>query len=179
MWNCTKNDLTAFIEIDCEGPAFQTILARVLPPSQVKGLVVAFNSWFPQILTALTVLGLAGISTSNAETRTLTNAWSFLIRYACDSSPAVAEDGTIYFGVWNGDFRAFRPDGFPKWVFHAGREIKSSPALASDGTIYFGSRDRKLYALTLDGTKKWEFKTGGWVDSSPTVAKDGTIYFGS
>ncbi len=113
------------------------------------------------------------------ETGVLTNAWSFVIGPACYSSPAIAEDGTIYFGVFNGDFRAFRPDGSPKWVFHGDREIKSSPAVGADGTIYFGSRGRKLYALGPDGTKKWEFKTGAWVDCSPALAKDGTIYFGS
>jgi len=115
----------------------------------------------------------------SAQTPTLTNAWSFAVRHFCSSSPAVADDGMIYFGLWNGDFRAFRPDGTPAWIFHAGREIHSSPAIGSNGTIYFGSRDRKLYAVGLDGKKKWDYKTGAWVDSSPAVGADGTIYFGS
>ncbi len=114
-----------------------------------------------------------------AEPRILTNAWSFPLGSTCDSSPAIGEDGTIYLGVWNGDFRAIRPDGSPKWVFRAGREIKSSPAVSADGTVYFGSRDRRLYAVGPDGKKKWDLKTGGWVDSSPAVGSDGTIYFGS
>jgi outer membrane protein assembly factor BamB len=116
---------------------------------------------------------------SGAEPRSLTNAWSVLLHYPVDSSPAIADDGTIYFGVWNGDLRALSPDGSPKWTFHAGREIKSSPAIGADGSIYFGSRDRKLYAVAPDGKRKWDYKTGAWVDSSPAIGADGTIYFGS
>lgn len=118
-------------------------------------------------------------NTGWAEMRTLTNQWSFVLRYPSDSSPAIGDDGTIYLGVWTGDLRAFLPDGSPKWVFNAGSEIKSSPAIGSDGTVYFGSRDHKLYAVGPDGKKKWDFKTGAWVDSSPAIGVDGTIYFGS
>ena len=116
---------------------------------------------------------------SHGETRVLTNDWSFLLPHPTDSSPAIGADGTIYIGVWNGDLRAFQPDGKPKWVFHAGREIASSPAVGIDGTIYFGSRDRKLHALGPDGKSKWEFQTKGWVDASPTLGNDGVVYFGS
>jgi len=118
-------------------------------------------------------------SAGKAETPFLTNAWSYGLHYYSDSSPAVGDDGTIYFGVSNGDFWAFRPDGTPKWTFHTEREIKSSPALGSDGTLYFGCRDRKLYAVGPDGRKKWAYPTGAWVDSSPALATNGTIYFGS
>jgi outer membrane protein assembly factor BamB len=120
-----------------------------------------------------------GPSPVRGETRTLTNEWSFTLDYLSDSSPAIADDGTIYFGALNGDLRAFRPDGSLKWVFHAAREIRSSPAVAADGTIYFGSRDRRLYSLGPDGKKKWDFKTAAWVDSSPAIGVDGNIYFGS
>ena len=141
---------------------------------------MALKAWSLRIQVAMVCLAVTAIPDRiQGETRTLTNAWSFLIGYATESSPALGEDGTIYLGLWNGDFRAFQPDGSPKWVFHGPREIKSSPAVGADGTIYFGSRDRRLYALTPDGKKKWDFATAGWIDSSPGLAKDGTIYFGS
>src|SRR5258707_9026779 len=80
------------------------------------------------------ILTLAIIPTNGwAECRVLTNQWSFVLRYPGDSSPAIADDGTIYLGVWSGELRAFLPDGSPKWTFNAGREIKSSPAIGSDG----------------------------------------------
>jgi outer membrane protein assembly factor BamB len=127
-----------------------------------------------------TVLWLATLAAqASGETRVLTNEWSYLLPAVSDSSPALAADGTIYFATWNGDLLSFQPDGKPKWVFHAGREIASSPAVGADGTIYFGSRDRKLHAIGPNGKRKWEFSTGAWVDSSAAVGGDGAIYFGS
>jgi outer membrane protein assembly factor BamB len=109
-----------------------------------------------------------------------TNLWRLQIsERGCDSSPALAADGTVYAGTFEGKLLAVMPDGEIRWTFKAGREIKSSPAVAGDGTIYFGSRDRKLYAIGPDGKLKWTFETGAWVDSSPAIEADGTIYFGS
>ncbi len=96
-----------------------------------------------------------------------------------ESSPALAPDGTVYQGTFNGWMLAFSSVGKVQWQFKTGLEIKSSPAVGDDGTIYFGSRDRNLYALTTAGKMKWKFATGGWVDSSPALAENGTIYFGS
>lgn len=115
----------------------------------------------------------------HAAPKELTADWSIWIGTLTDSSPALAPDGTIYFGDFDGKFWALNPNGSKKWTFHTGTEIKSSPAVAPDGTIYFGCRDRLFYALAADGKKRWEFATGGWVDSSPALATDGTIYFGS
>lgn len=95
------------------------------------------------------------------------------------SAAALAADGTLYQGTFNGQLLAITPQGKIKWQYKAAREIRSSPAIADDGTLYFGSRDGKLYALTPDGQLKWTFATGAWVDSSPAIATDGTVYFGS
>ena len=109
-----------------------------------------------------------------------TNLWKLhLSFYDCDSSAALAPDGTIYQGTFDGKLVAVTPQGEIKWTFKAGREIKSSPAIGDEGTIYFGSRDRKFYAVTPGGKLKWTFSTGAWVDSSPAIADDRTIYFGS
>jgi outer membrane protein assembly factor BamB len=95
------------------------------------------------------------------------------------SSPAIAPDGTVYLGLFNGLVMAFTPQGKTKWEFKADGEIRSSPAVGPDGTVYFGSRDRTFYAVGPDGKLKWKFTTGGWVDTSPAIAADGTLYFGS
>ncbi len=110
---------------------------------------------------------------------TLTNEWSLGTGTTSQTCPAIAPDGTVYFGTFTGRLWAIRPDGSRKWIFRAGLEINSSPAIGGDGTIYFGSRDRKCYALKPDGKKKWTFSTGGWVDSSPALASDGMVCFGS
>jgi outer membrane protein assembly factor BamB len=110
---------------------------------------------------------------------TVTNDWETPTGSLNDSSPAVGNDGALYFGTRSGILWALNADGSRRWTFRAEREIKSSPALGSDGTAYFGSRDHKFYAVRPNGKKKWDFKTGGWVDSSPALGADGTAYFGS
>ena len=109
-----------------------------------------------------------------------TNSWKLQVaNYDCDSSPALAPDGTIYQATFDGKLLAVTPQGHIKWTFKILLEIKSSPAIADDGTIYFGARDRKLYAVTPEGRLKWTFPTGAWIDSSPAIGVDGTVYFGS
>jgi outer membrane protein assembly factor BamB len=105
--------------------------------------------------------------------------WIFATGGWIDSSPAIANDGTIYFGSWDRNFYALTPDGRLKWQFATSNLITTAPAIAADGTIYFGSHDKTFYALTPDGRLKWKYLTGGEIDVSPTIAGDGTVYFGS
>ncbi len=105
--------------------------------------------------------------------------WEMPTGSAISSSPAVASDGTIYFGAWNNQLYAINKNGFIKWAFSAGNAISSSPAIGPAGTVYFGSYDGNIYAVHPDGTKNWEQSTGDIVTSSPIVASDGTIYIGS
>ena len=108
-----------------------------------------------------------------------TKRWEFLTGGWVDSSPALANDGAIYFGSWDKSFYALNADGTKRWQFTTPGEIVSSPAIGADGTIYFGSHDRKFYALAPDGRKKWEFATGGPIISSPALNKDQCLYFTS
>jgi outer membrane protein assembly factor BamB len=133
------------------------------------------------LLALITSMNFGG-SSSGESIPEATNFWVLRFPSAFNSStaaPAIARDGTIYAGTFQGKLLAITPQGGLKWTFDVNCEIKSSPAIADDGTIYFGSRNRRFYALTPDGKLKWMFPTGGWVDSSPAIAVDGTIYFGS
>ena len=96
-----------------------------------------------------------------------------------NGSPAIASDGTLYFGSWDKTFYALHPNGTLKWKFAISYATESSPAIGADGTIYVGSGDGNLYAVNPDGTRKWAFATGSFVNSAPAVGADGTIYFGS
>ena len=102
--------------------------------------------------------------------------WSFGIKDHIIQSPAIATDGTVYFGADDGNLYALDPQGKLKWKFSVVREIHSTPALAKNGTVYFGGTDNVLYAIGSDGRLKWGFKTAGQV-FSPTIGDDGTIYF--
>ena len=109
-----------------------------------------------------------------------TNLWRLLLaNYDCDSSPALAPDGTIYQATFDGKLVAVTPQGEIKWTFKTPLEIKSSPAIGDDGTIYFGSHDKYFYALTHAGTLRWKFPTQGQIISSPAINSDGTLYFTS
>ena len=96
------------------------------------------------------------------------------------STPAIAEDGTIYVPTWGGyppHLYALYPNGTLKWTF--GLYTTSSPAIGTNGTIYIGDDNKYFYAINSDGTEQWRYTTGDFIQSSPAIADDGTIYVGS
>lgn len=101
------------------------------------------------------------------------------------SSPAVAEDGTIYIGTegvspTNSKLIALNPDtGTHRWMITLPDWIDSSPAVGPDGTVYIGCWDGKLYAIRSSGSERWAYDTGNFIYSSPAIGPDGTIYVGS
>ena len=108
--------------------------------------------------------------------------WSLDPPASCKTdAAAIALDGTLYFGAWDGSLNAVEPDGSAlKWTYTTGDIIGySSPAIGPDGAIYIGSRDDKLHAVNPDGSPRWTFTTGGDINSSPAVGADSTVYVGS
>jgi outer membrane protein assembly factor BamB len=105
--------------------------------------------------------------------------WTFVAGDYCQSSPAIAEDGTIYIGSHNDSLHALNPDGTQKWACYLGGTVWSSPAIGADGTIYVGSYDDNFYAVDSDGNVKWSIPMYANVSSSPAISPDGVIYVGS
>jgi len=98
--------------------------------------------------------------------------------------PAIAEDGTIYFGSWDDHLHAVNPNGTRKWKFDADCDIVSDPVIGGNGTIYFGTmwclgKGGMIFAVNSDGSEKWRYKTGYSIISDPAIGDDGTIYIGS
>jgi len=106
--------------------------------------------------------------------------WTFDCGGEVHSSPAVADDGTIYVGSGDGHLYAINPGGTLKWKLAVGTgAVNSSPAIAADGTVYVGASDG-LHAVNPAGTSKWTFPiTGGAESSSPALSLGGVIYIGS
>ena len=77
------------------------------------------------------------------------------------SSPALAEDGTVYVGHELGRVYALDPvDGSVKWKYDTYEAFTgASPALKSDGTLFIGRLYGNFYAIKTDG--------GGLNSSSP------------
>ena len=99
------------------------------------------------------------------------------------SSPAIADDGTIYVGDWGHKLNAIDSNGTLKWKFQAGDTVASSPVIAEDGSIYFGvmgpGENGRIFAVYPNGTEKWHYDTGYWITSDPCIGDDGTVYIGS
>ncbi len=106
--------------------------------------------------------------------------FEYLVEGPVDTSPAIAENGTIYFGSDDHNVYALTPDGDLLWKFETGGLVNSSPAVGDDGIIYFGSEDHNLYAVNPDGTLRWKYETGGVIRyGSPSIAGDGTVIIGA
>lgn len=91
------------------------------------------------------------------------------------SSPAIAEDGNVYFT--HGALWSLTPDGYVQWVYPFDFYGGVPPAVGPDGTIYSGSYLPGLYAFHPDGSVKWVS-----YEVTPlglSVGKDGTVYVGS
>jgi outer membrane protein assembly factor BamB len=111
--------------------------------------------------------------------------WKYETDMWITSTPALAEDGTLYVGSWDHYLYAFNStSGIRKWKFYAHHTIDSSPAIGNDGTIYFGTMGTggkafRIYAVNPNGTERWYYTTGYKITSDPAIGDDGTIYIGS
>lgn len=96
-------------------------------------------------------------------------------------SPAIDDNGTIYFGSWDKKLYALNSLGICKWSFATGDSVTYSPCISWDNeTIYFGSRDKRFYAVNAaDGSLKWFYQTNGKLTGSAIVDANGDLYFGS
>lgn len=106
------------------------------------------------------------------------------------SSPAIAQDGTIYIGTIDGNLHAVDPNtGTVIWSYSIGGNVYSSPAIGLDGTIYIGSWRETgsfgtgaVYAINPNGSLKWRYPDIGYIDdieSSPAIdPESGVIYVG-
>ncbi|PRX23249.1 outer membrane protein assembly factor BamB [Orenia metallireducens] len=86
-----------------------------------------------------------------------------------ETTPAVAEDGTVYLANRKKIY-AINPDGIKKWSISLESEISSSPVLGIDGTIYVSTDNGKLYAIRGDsvgiGDSPWPMFGGNSRHSS-------------
>ncbi|MEZ4210455.1 MAG: PQQ-binding-like beta-propeller repeat protein [Patescibacteria group bacterium] len=109
--------------------------------------------------------------------------WKFATGGGLYSSPAIANDGTVYIGgSYDHYFYAINSDGTMRWRYQTNDRINSSPCIGLDGTVYFGdltpSGTDLIYAVSQDGQLKWVFPAGGEIQTSPCIGPDGSLYIG-
>lgn len=188
------NFLSHFLATMGIAPATGLLLAWAGPAAlgQVPGSIAwtsadvggAIYSSPSQLANGDVVVGVGG---SNPRVIAYTGAGAIRWQYSpgagadwFDSSPAIAPDGTLYIGSWDGYLYALNStDGTLKWRYPTGGYVLSAPALGADGTVFFGSSDGVFYALHPDGTRQWSLPLETDLDSSPAIGPDGTLYFGT
>ena len=90
---------------------------------------------------------------------------------SCYSSPAIDDNGTIYYGT-RYNLYAIAPNGTILWE-RGGGCYYGGPVIGHDGTIYACGAE-SLKAFAPDGTAKWKVSLGSDY-SSPVVLKNGMI----
>lgn len=76
---------------------------------------------------------------------------------AVESTPAIDNDGNLYFGCKDGCFYSLDSTGKLRWMFNSRHSIYSSPLLTEDGLLVFASGSGKVYCLTTSGELKWVY----------------------
>jgi len=108
-----------------------------------------------------------------------TRKWKYHANGLIWSTPAIADDGTIYLPSWGSHLFALYPNGTVKWNFGAQDPIASSVTIAEDGTMYIGTMAGNLFAINSNGTEQWHLYLGGNLISSPAIGHDNTVYIGT
>jgi outer membrane protein assembly factor BamB/subtilisin family serine protease len=92
------------------------------------------------------------------------------------SSPAVAEDGTVFIGCYDRRVHQVNGDGTLRRTFAAANWFRSSPLLAG-GKLYIGSNDGRFYALDV-GVRASSAGTGPWPQLRHNVRRTGRVVTG-
>jgi outer membrane protein assembly factor BamB len=103
------------------------------------------------------------------------------------AQPAIAADGTIYFGTTDGTVYALNADGSVRWTYTDGPGLAfgGTPAIAADGTVVVGanvtgSGIAGIFALSPGGAFSWSASTSvptSHETPSPAIGHDGTVYY--
>ncbi|MBE6251315.1 MAG: PKD domain-containing protein [Bacteroidales bacterium] len=100
--------------------------------------------------------------------------WAAKIQgYNAISTPAIADDGSVYATSQAGILYKFDKNGNQLWTKETGLGIKGTPSIDTDGTVFLGAGSSngtaKVYAFNPDGTIKWEF-TEFWAAPGATLS---------
>lgn len=108
-----------------------------------------------------------------------TEKWRYQTGQWMTSAPAIASDGTIFFGSTDTYIYALNSNGTLRWRYKTGDYVMGSASIAADGTVYIASWDDYLYALNpVNGSLVWRSRIGTGSKVNPSIGPDGTIYIG-
>ena len=94
-------------------------------------------------------------------------------------TPALANDGTVYFGADDNEIMTLNSNGSMNWSYFTGEDVRNgTAAIGSDGMIYASSKDGGCYAIDSLGILKWSYQIGD-SECAPSIGYSGTLYVGS
>ena len=104
------------------------------------------------------------------------------MRLAVASEPvvapaAVAADGTIYIGSWDGLVYAVR-DGTVVWNAPVEGQVYAGCSVGPDGQVLAATRGGEVAALTPEGKRIWARTLGDGVYGTPAIATGGVCFVG-
>ncbi|MBI3986357.1 MAG: PQQ-binding-like beta-propeller repeat protein, partial [Lentisphaerae bacterium] len=98
------------------------------------------------------------------------------------SSPAVADDGTIYVGTWMGNrLYALNLDGRTNRIWNLPAGVNASPAIHTNGGVYMGvsvGGGTQFYSFNTNGTTNWAMNLFSRIYATAAIGYDGTLYVG-
>lgn len=106
--------------------------------------------------------------------------WRIHARRKVYSSPAIADDGTVYVGSQDHRMYAVSPEGKVRWRVDLGADVDGAPAVEDDGTVVVGTDKGEVIALAPDsGDVRWRTDVGGFVRGAMSIGRDGTVLTGT
>lgn len=103
--------------------------------------------------------------------------WEYYTGYEINSTPAISNDGSIYFGS-NGLY-AMNSDGTLKWWYKTNALLPCNPTIDASGNIFISSSSSSLYVFSSDGKLiKSISVTSSRTYASPAIGSTGLIYLG-
>ena len=114
--------------------------------------------------------------------------WRYRTRGDNDGSPAIGDDGTLYFGSDDRHIYALTRDGALRWSADLEGYVRAPVAVHADGSVIagvFGPRPRIVSLDAATGELRWFFPVTvsdsgeRGVQSGPLVDREGAIYVGA
>jgi outer membrane protein assembly factor BamB len=132
---------------------------------------------------AAAIIMTAMVTLASAQTPG-TLRWALKAPAHIFSSPAIAQDGSIYVAVGTdhdalhaGWLYSLAKDGTTNWAVTFPKYVRSSPAIGRDGRIYLGCMSGELKIVQTNGQYR-PIALGGTPVGSAAIAADGTVYLG-
>jgi outer membrane protein assembly factor BamB len=105
--------------------------------------------------------------------------WRVRAKRKIFSSPAVAEDGTVYVGAQDNRLYGIRRTGTLRFAVDLGNDVDCAPAIDDDGTVFVGTDGGAVVAVAGDsGKERWRTPVGGHVRGGLTVTRSHDVVAG-